>query len=181
MYSIFHLLNSFNVGIDRVITVFINKLECLSELCVKPNFNIYFDYNKNHLKLRSIYADVDIYLDNLRKINKSINDEMILNKKLFSVAEQEYHTIDFLNSRKCNLIKDLDAVYAEFYNEAIVFLSNFYYLREIKNPSPTEEYNFMLIGKVYVNLNYILDYFDSGDEVSTKCDKKMSLPDYWKT
>lgn len=176
MYSLLHLLTSMMLGIGRSFTVFINKLECLSHLYNKPNFNIYFNYNKNHLKIRSLYSNVDLYISNLKQINELLAKNAILDKKIFLLDEKELYTIDFLNSRKCVLVKDLENVYAEFYNEAIIFLSNFYYLREIKNPTSTEEYNFMLVGKVYVNLNFILDYFECSDEVSTKCDKKMNWP-----
>ncbi len=167
------------LGIDRVITVFINELECLSVFYTPPDFNTYFNYKQNHLTIGSIYANIDVYSSNLKKINYHLSDGIILDKYLFQKRETEIYAIDFLNSNKCKVISDLNEIYADFQNEAIIFLSNYYYLREIKNPTFIEEHNFMLIGNVYLNIKKILDYFESSNKVSLRCARKMNSPGYW--
>lgn len=181
MHSVFHIFNLVKLSLDKAITVFIKKIDCLSVFDTLPDFKIYFDYKQNHLKLRTLYENIDEYIQNLKYINSKISEDKLLDSKIFKNTEVDIYVSDFLNSKKCVVISDLDEVYTEFYNEAILFLSNFYYLRELKELTANQEYNFMLIGKVYVNINLVIDYFSYNNEVSIKCGRKTNLPDYWMT
>ncbi len=123
------------------------------EISIQNKLNM----NNTHLKIKTIYATLDEYITKLKHINQCLRTDSKLDPNIFHRDQKEMYLSDFLTPNIYSDKSQTDFHIKEFLNEVVMLQVFYFYLRAKEEVTSLEEYNFIMIGKIFLDSNELLD------------------------